>query len=466
MAIEQTLHNELLVLYQECKQLIYNLENSFPFKNQYCKERIEENTMILKQICSQLEIHLKIDDVTITSVDFYSNFQAQFNLNRYQKSVEYYIQEGYGNNPELVTDSEKLKQEFTINNCMNSMHLVPINLASNAMKYMLSGQQAKVVLLKTPRRNIITVTNLGPKNSETNLENLTKEGYRGDNSSKMAGMGLGLSQIKAIIGLHKTLLDASIDISQDNKNIVMVDGKEYTTFSVTISYLRSVPEQSISPSTTEFFNRIPLIIAHNMVDIIANLFSVVDKLPRLPFKNDDERFKRDFLMMIGRFQLTVEKMQETIKLCLYIRNNYSTQNIMGNICPIEIGCFFKKEIEQLYIHRYSHVERPVVRGTSQIIDTFSAVYPVIYGLCDLILSHSSKVTELDIDIDNSNISITSNNINFEELLYDGYLNEEPELEKDTNIKSCMYIDILEECNIKLEKNQNQLIINYEYAKCE
>lgn len=467
MSIDLTLHKELTSLYNECNNLIRELEEKYAYKlvslefiNSETNEKI--NILeLLKQICCQLEIHLKLDDTTITSVDFYSNFQSQFDLGRYQKGVDYYIQDGYGGKEELVTDPDVLKKEFTINNCMNSMNLVPINLASNAMKYMPCGQQTKVVLLKTPRRNIITITNLGAKNHEDNLEKLTEEGYRGNNSSTMAGMGLGLSQIKSIVGLHKTLLDASIDIAQDNNTTIKIGEDDYTWFSVTITYLRSLSDQVITPSTTDFFNRIPLIIAHNMVDILANLFVVIDKLPKLRFIEFDKSLRNKYVGMINNFQLNVERMQEIIKLCLYVRNNYSTKYLLGNKCPIAIGSFFKREMEQLYTHKYCHLQKPEIRGESQKIDVYSAVYPALYGLCELILDGSNSETELDIEIDDISINIVGNSIDFDEIIYDGDLNDDPEQEYLQHIKSYMCMDILEECGIEIEISNKELIINYQ-----
>lgn len=471
MSIDVTLHNELSSLYNECIKLIDELEKNYAQRLiswDYINSNNNERTNIielLKQITSQLEIHLKLDDTTITTVDFYTNFQMQFETGRYKKGVDYYIQEGYGGTESLVTDPETLRREFSINNCMNSMNLVPINLASNAMKYMLGDQHVKVVLLKTHRRNIITITNLGPKNQEDNLEKLTEEGYRGNNSSNMAGMGLGLAQIKSIIGLHKTLLDASIDLAQGKDTLAVIGDKEYTSFSVTITYLRSSEEQANTPAMTEFKNRIPLIIAHNMVDILANLFVVTDRLPKLRLKEYDKVIKNNYDKIINKFQLDLEKMQETIKLCLYVRNQYQTTNLLGNICPIAIATFFKREIEHLIIHKYSHIPKPIIRGGSRNISTYSAIYPALYGICGLILENSDRDTELDIEIDNTGITITSDSIDFCTILYYGDL-KDSEHEQIQHIRSCMCIDILEDSGINVEINNNELKLNYKDVENE
>ena len=475
MSTDTNLHAELTNLYNECKKLIETLEVDYASKlvsMEYTKTILQKNgekeevvniniISLLNQILSQLELHLKLDDTSLTSVNFYSIFQSQFDLGRYQKGVDYYIQEGFGGSEVIVTDKERLQKEFTINNCMNSMSLVPINLASNAMKYMPSGQNAKVVLIKTPRRNIISISNLGPKNYEDDLDKLTEEGYRGDNDSSMAGMGLGLSQVKSIVGIHKALLDSTIDISQETKDVSIKLGDiEYTPFTVKFSYLRTALEQSNSPSTEELFNRIPLIIAHNMVDIIANLFVITEKLPGLRFKNFDKAIKNHYNNIINRFQLDVEKMQETIKMCLYVRNNYNAEKIRGNICSIDIGSFFAKELSQLCIHRYTNIQPPIIRGTSKKIDTYSAVYPAIYALCELILEKASDDTEFDIEIDDKEITVNGRNINFNEIFYDDDLYPEEE-EEECHIKSCMCLDILGECDIQVEITDNKINMNYQ-----
>lgn len=471
MSIDVTLHNELSSLYNECIKLIDELEKNYAQRLiswDYINSNNNERTNIielLKQITDQLEIHLKLDDTTITSVDFYTNFQMLFETGRYKKGVEYYIQEGYGGTETMVTDPEILRREFSINNCMNSMNLVPINLASNAMKYMLGDQHVKVALLKTPVRNIITITNLGPRNQEDNLEKLTEEGYRGHNSSNMAGMGLGLAQIKSIIGLHKTLLDASIDIAQGKDILAVIGDKEYTSFSVTITYLRSSAERINTPAMTEFKNRIPLIIAHNMVDILANLFVVTDRLPRLRFKENDKSVKNGYDRIINKFQLDLEKMQETIKMCLYVRNQYQTTNLLGNICSIAIGTFFKREIKHLVTHKFPHIPQPIISGDSRNISTYSATYPALYGLCELILENSNDDTELEVEIDNACITITSYSLDFCTIFFDGELGE-PEHEHTQRIRSCMCIEILEDSGINVEINKNELKLDYNSVENE
>lgn len=460
--INKLLHSELSSLRENCKQLIKSLDAFCgKFKNEICREEINNNIKILEKILRQLELHLTLDDTSITSINFYELFQTQFSLGRYKKEVEYYIQNGYGKSPELVTDEETLKKEFTIDHCMKSMSLVPINLASNAMKYMLSGQQAKVVLFKTARRNMITVSNLGPKNKNENMDNLTEEGVRGDNSFSMAGMGLGLSQVKSVIGFHKPILDTSFNIKQDTETKLVVDGVEYADFSVTISFLRTLQEQTKDISTNDFFDSIPIIIIHNMADIVANLFSMARRLLRLPFRYDAD-LKDDFTSTITRFELNVEQMQETIKLCLYIHNKYSTINMLGNVCAINIGDFFKKEMELLYKHKYMHksIEMPQISGKSYEIEIYSVIYPIIYGLCNFILSKATSESKIDIEIDKNNITIFSEDIEFKEILYDGKLYKEPEMEPIDHIRSRMYFDVLKDCNIDLTKDETKLTINF------
>lgn len=322
MSIESTLHDELSSLYNECCELIFELEYNYARKLtsfDYINPENGEKTNILellKQIAFQLKIHLKLDDTTITTIDFYSIFQAQFDMGRYQKGVEYYIQDGYAGTETLVTDPEKLRQEFEIYDCMDSMNLVPIIIASNARKYMPNGLHVKVVLLKTSIRNIITIAYLSPKDIEDNLKELTEEGYRSIYSSDLACMDHRLAQIKQIIRLHKNLIDANIDMVQKG-SVVKIGEVEYSKFCVTITYLRSVFEQTIEPSIEKFAKRIHLIIAHNMVDILANLYFIVDRLSELRFKVPDKDGKHRYDSIITKFRLGVKKMDATIKLYRY-----------------------------------------------------------------------------------------------------------------------------------------------------
>lgn len=474
MKADQILYEELKRLYEECTGLIDELNNQYKshlinnmfiysIKDKDGNSEAIDLLELLQEISSQLELHLKLNDTQITSVDFYTPFQSQFDLKSYNKGVEYFIQDGFENAPKRITDIDTLKHEFLIKNCMISMGLVPINLASNAKKYMPEDTKVNVVLLKTSKRNIITITNLAPKNDEKNLDKLIEEGYRGHNSSEMTGMGLGLSQIKNIVEMHQTLIDSTIDIAQSDKIEATVNDINYTWFSVTITYLRDVSNQEVNHSHDDFINRLPLIIAHNMVDIIANLFVVTDKLPKLWFKDRTDPIKSAYKKQIQKFKLTIERMQECIKLYLYIRNNYSTKYLQGNKCSIAIGKFFKEELNNLMMHQYCN--KSIVLDTtddssSKLVETYSAVYPMLYGLCDLILSKSTKGTDFHVEIDDFGVTMSSDNFNFEKSIYSGTTLQTPDNEDLSRIRSHMYIQVLRECNVNLEIDNNTLNIDF------
>lgn len=473
MKADQILYKELKRLYEECTGLIDKLNdqykthlcnNNFEYIIKYSNGQNEKIDLLelLMIINSQIKLHLDLNETHITSVNFYTQFQSQFDLGSYNKGVEYFIQDGYEGVQRRVTDVDSLKREFSINNCMISMGLVPINLASNAKKYMPSDTKVNVVLLKTTKRNIITITNLAPKNEDKNLDKLTEEGYRGDNSSEMAGMGLGLSQIKSIVEMHQSLIDSTIDIAQSNKIEAIVDGIEYTWFSVTITYLRDISNQEVNHSLDGFISRLPLVIAHNMVDIIANLFVVADKLPRLWFHDKNDPIKKNYIKSIQRFKLAIERMQECIKLYLYIRNNYSTQYLQGNKCHIAIGQFFKEELNNLITHQYSHksINLDIIDGSSsKLVETYSAVYPMLYGLCDLFLSKSPKDTDFHVEMDDTGITLSSDNFDFKRLIYNDLILKDPNEEDISRIRSHMYFQVLRECNMDLEIDNNTLNIS-------
>lgn len=453
--IKKILHEELERLEKECGLFSSNLEQYIPvfksFRNPDYLNRVIMAIDNIRKIRSQLDMHLQLDDTTITSIDFYSILMVPFEADKRQKGVEFYIQEGLGNEPQPVTDSERLKKEFTIHNCFKSMSLVPMQIASNAYKYMLPNQTLKVVLLKTPKRNIITASNLGPRCGNAELGNLTKAGVRGENSNVTAGMGLGLSQVKQVINMHNILLQANCDISQDDKKILIGD-TEYSNFTIKISYLKELSDQAVIFSSSEFFDHIPLIILHNMADIVASLLSTTDKLKRNKYKEESQ-----YQYLIDKLRINVNRTQETMKCCLYIFNGYSTKNLLGNLCEINIGSFFMEMAKLLCKTKYPDISKDI-SGSGRTVVTYSAIFPCIYGLCDLILS---KVSDDDIDImcDEDSITVTCPSIDFDELLYDGELIEEPELESMERIKAKMYRDIFSECNESIETNNKQITIN-------
>lgn len=472
--INAMLHNELLSLHENLKQLIEFLRskvdpgNSVTFKTYDCRNRIKEAIERLEPISQLLDLHLCLDDTTIRTINFYSVFDQQFS-GRYHKEAEYWIQDGYEGEKVLVTDKERLKREFTIRNCMNSLSLVPVNIASNAMKYMLPNQKAEVWLQKVPPRNILTISNYGPKNE--NIDALLEEGVRGENS-EMAGMGLGLSIIRSVVEFHQPLLDSSIEIVQDNEVAFTKDGVDYTKFSVIFTYLTVPPQQSeVNRFKADFFNKIPLIIMHNMVDILANLFSITEKLQDLSFRaENNSRLAAEFRPYVDQFYLHIEKMQETIKLCLYMRNGYSTRNILGNVCPINVEKFSGKVLGLLnkYCYREKEIALQFHPIRPQIVETFSVVYPVIYGLCNAILDNAADESQIQVEMEGKTLSIAVNEIDPARVIYRGALPEHPEPRDLARIKSSMYAEILKDCHIGLWADEYgddvHFTLNFENAK--
>lgn len=462
--INTMLHDELSRLDQNLTKLMTYLDSKISkdgkantFRDFDSRRKIGDAVDKLRPISRLLRLHLNLDDTTLTSVDFYERFNAQFSSERYRKGVDYYIQDGYDGDPVQVTNEKILHEEFMINDCMQSMSLVPINLASNAMKYMLPDQKVEVVLLKTRLRNTITISNDGPKNE--NLDKLFEEGVRGGNS-EMAGMGLGLSHIKSVIDIHDPLLKATFDITQDNDIEYKCNGTLYTRFVVKISYLRAAPAQVVNQFEMDFFKRIPLIIMHNMVDILANLFHITDKLQNVYLRGESSQSVAEYLSNVNSFYLDIEKMQETIKRCLYIRNGYSSANLLGNICPIDIGKFSEKIIKMLSKLKYRDLKVNInsVSRYTRIVDMYSVVYPIMYGLLDLIFSKAEN--QVDIDINETNIQIYLCDADADGILYNGPLLD-AESEAMDRIRGKMYLSILYECGITVEADNECIMINYQ-----
>ena len=91
--INTMLHNELNALYENLKSLIRDSESltdgsAGGFRNLYCKQKIREALDMLHPISNLLDLHLKLDDTTLTSVDFYDIFNTQFVTGRYNKRAK------------------------------------------------------------------------------------------------------------------------------------------------------------------------------------------------------------------------------------------------------------------------------------------------------------------------------------------------------------------------------------------
>lgn len=379
---------------------------------------------IIRQCKSQLIIHMNLEDTQLVDINFYQAFKTLFMNGSYRKGVEFYIKEIINDEEGdtiFVEDEETLNKEFTIHYCMPCMYLVPHQLASNAKKYSLSCQNVEILLVKDTQysTNTIYVSNVGPHCTDDEINRLVEDGVsgsdvRGKNAKDVAGMGIGLSEIKEIIGLHETILDTSFDISTDNKIIATVEDMDYSIFTTIFSYSTNPSPLSRVQFPKTFKNRIPIILLHNSVDIIATLIEATKSIKKIRFKGNDS-----LVRMTQMFLIEIEKFQDLTKLCLYVRNHFSVDNLLGNICNINISDNLKTLVKYICLNDYpALIENSTVEiyGQTGTYEFYSCLYPCLYGFLDNILYQIDPQSKFVIEIDEGQFTMTCEDIDFRDII--------------------------------------------------
>lgn len=422
------------------------------FKNDKYKNKIaiymDQETIFSNQIYT----HMNLDNCEITSVNFYKHFQSFFDSNIHHKKVEYYIQNGFRNKLEQVTDPKILNEEFVIPNCFNSMSLVPLNIASNARKYLPEGGTVTVCLTNEDTYKYITVTNIGPQLKDEDI----KDYKRGENAAVVAGMGLGASQVKMIIKMHSLILDTTFNSKSSNK-VIYVNDVPYSEFTTQFSF-NTILEKTDFDTTEEFRSRIPSIILHNLGEITANMLAATLSLHSIKFKGDSL-----WHLLIESQILNINRMQDIMKVCLFAKNNYSIDYLLGNRCNINVGSAITNNLEVFknYIYSKKDIELSI-QGTRFSIDGFSGLYPILYGICNLIFSAlpDSSYLEVEMNKDLCTVEFKCENTSFVKALK---INSplKFESEKDISIVQYhLYRSVFDELNIGFVVDNECIVIDF------
>ena len=446
--IIELIHQGMQTLNEKCHSFEKSISNESINSVRY-QEFYNLGITIIHQCCAQLEVHLGLDDVSLTNVNFYKEFRTPFLTGSYYKGVDFFVKEIRDNvegEEVLLTDEEQLNREFTIHNCMSCMQLVPQQLAGNAKKYSISGQNVKVLLEKDLDydTNTIYVSNIGPHCTNSEINTIVEEGVsgnevRGANARDVAGMGIGLSEVKDIINLHEAILDTSFDISTNNKVVTVINEKEYSIFTTVISYLTKPKAAVRIPFSKKFSARIPIILLHNSVDIIANLIEATKVLKRIRYRGNE-----GFVSTVEQFQIEINKFQDLTKLCLFIRNNYKTDNLLGNVCSINIGNKIKDLVANICRNDYPDLlgDTIHIEGESLTIDVYSSIFPCLYGFFDYLLCQVSPLAAFDVIIDDYSVEIKCDDIKFKEIINAGKRETFRDDDYD-NMRLKMYYSIFE-----------------------
>ncbi|MDH3399920.1 MAG: HAMP domain-containing histidine kinase [Chromatiales bacterium] len=94
----------------------------------------------------------------------------------------------------------------TLNGDRDLLFQALINLIDNALKYAGTGE-VKLKVGKDKRSIFLSVTDQGPGLSEEDRQRVTGRFFRGADSAKISGSGLGLSLVQAVAGMHGARLE-------------------------------------------------------------------------------------------------------------------------------------------------------------------------------------------------------------------------------------------------------------------
>lgn len=443
-SITQIIINNITDIYNKCCNC-YKILNELKFNHIQNKNRLDLALNRLQNCIQQMSVHMNLADLSPVDIDFYSEICSYF---KNKKEIEFYIQNGYDGELIEMSDSSDLSRLFVVKNCLPIMKLVPMQLVNNAIKYKPKESPLKIELTYTKKRNHIKFINWGPHCDDTEISTLSTNGVRGCHTCDVAGMGIGLSEVKDILSIHKNWLNTTFNL-ESNDNILIINSIPYSEFIVEISYSAENTTREYREFSNELERRIPIILIHNYQEILSILLEVCKEICNISEKNNN-------LWKSNLYQLRtdINLSQNTVKACLFFHNNKSIDNLLGNSCRVNLTNMFTTTISNIQKYYYPNTIYDI-QGKLCEKELKSSIYSCVCGLVLFILDSTPQNSILEITYETNQVIFECDNFLFKYKLDVNSKDENIEI-----LKLQMYHSLIKAFGGNIIISENRITINF------
>ncbi|MBD5314101.1 MAG: sensor histidine kinase [Bacteroides sp.] len=346
----------------------------------------------------QLKLHTSLNDFKTVDIDFgqslYDFFRSRKEKND-NKQVRFSFSDNLDEEPhhiDIASDPEA--REFMVPDCLKIMQLVPLQIASNAYKYMPDHSWLEVELKLSGNRKYFSFKNLGPQTENEETEHIYDAGVRGVNTDGIRGQGLGLSQVKEILQLHKDWLHPLISVSSDDEKLLF-NKIPYSLFTLTLSFLRNGDANGDINSEnvlTGFEAVLPQILFHNCFEIYESIYDIIKKL-----KTTNERGLDNWKSNINLMGLYMNEFKHDLIIGEYIVDRDIDALLEGYDVMVAPRNTIKMACDMLNEYFYPDLtidHRGKMRQSKRAGNTF---YQLIHSLLDNIFNSAPKGSSIIVE---------------------------------------------------------------------
>ena len=443
-SVTQIIINNIADIYDKCCAC-YRILDELQFNHTQNKNRLDLALNRLQNCIQQMSVHMNLADLRPVDIDFYSEICSYF---KNKKELEFYIQDGYDGELIKIPNSSDLSSLFVVKNCLPIMKLVPMQLVNNAIKYKPKETALRIELTYTKERNHIKFINWGPHCDNNEISTLTNKGVRGCHTYDVAGMGIGLSEVKDILSIHKNWLNTTFNLDS-NDNILVINSIPYSEFIVEISYSAENTIREYREFSNELERKVPIILMHNYQEILSILLEVCKDICNISERNNN-------LWKSSLYQLrtNISLSQNTVKACLFFYNNKSVDNLLGNSCRINLTKTFTTTISNIQKYYYPNTEYDI-QGKLCEKELKSSIYSCICGIVLFIFDSTPQNLELEVTYETDQVFFDCEKFKFKYKIDENSQDENIEI-----LKLQMYHSLIEALDGSIIISENRVIINF------